>query len=57
MLLLSRKVHEQIQIGDDIVITVVRISGNLVKLGIEAPRDVPVHRGEVAAKIESGQSP
>ena len=47
MLILSRKLNEQIVIGDQIVITVVAIRGGNVRLGIEAPHDVPVHRQEV----------
>ena len=51
MLVLTRKLNETVQIGDDVTITVVRISGDTVRLGIEAPKDVPVHRGEVLEAI------
>jgi carbon storage regulator len=47
MLVLSRKVGESIQIADNIAITVVQIRGDKVRLGIEAPKDVPVNRHEV----------
>ena len=47
MLVLSRKPLERIQIGDSVVVTVVRIDGNTVRLGIEAPKNVPVFRGEL----------
>lgn len=47
MLVLSRKRHEQLVIGDSIIITVVEIRGDKVRLAIEAPREVPVHRREV----------
>lgn len=47
MLVLSRKRNEQIVVNDCIVITVVDIRGDKVRLGIEAPPDVPVHRQEV----------
>ncbi len=47
MLVLTRKANEQIQIGDDIKITLVRIRGNTVRIGIEAPRDIRVVRGEL----------
>lgn len=47
MLVLSRKEEEKVIVGDDIVITIVAIHGDKVKLGIEAPRDIPVHRQEV----------
>lgn len=51
MLVLSRERDETIVIGNDIRITVVDIRGGKVRLGIEAPRDVPVHRKEVADSI------
>lgn len=47
MLVLSRKRDERIVIGDNIVITVVEVRGDKVRLGIEAPTEVPVHRHEV----------
>ena len=50
MLVLSRKVDQQIMIGDDIQLTVVRLDGNRVRIGISAPRDVRILRGELAAK-------
>lgn len=52
MLVLSRTRDEQIVIGDDIVITVVDVGGDKDKLGIEAPRDVSVHRKEVHDAIQ-----
>lgn len=55
MLILTRRSGETISIGNDITVTVLGINGNQVRIGIEAPRDVPVHREEVAARIaESG---
>ena len=51
MLVLSRERDETIVIGNDIRITVVDIRGGKVRLGIEAPKDVPVHRKEVADLI------
>lgn len=47
MLVLTRKLNQEIVIGDDIRITVVAVGGDQVKLGITAPRSVPVHRLEV----------
>ena len=47
MLVLSRKKNEQIVIGDGIVITIVEVRGDKVRLGIEAPAHIPVHRREV----------
>lgn len=48
MLVLTRKSGEAIRLGDDVVITVTHISRDRVKLGIEAPREVPILRGELA---------
>ena len=47
MLVLSRKKNESIVINDDITITVIEIRGDKVRLGVEAPKEVPVHRREV----------
>lgn len=52
MLVLSRRIYECVRIGDDITITVVQFKGDKVRLGIEAPRDVSVHRGEVYDAIQ-----
>jgi carbon storage regulator len=51
MLVLSRKRDERIVIGDNIVITVIEVRGDKVRLGIDAPNDVPVHRQEVMDAI------
>lgn len=55
MLVLTRKLNEKITIGDDIVITVIDIKNDAVRIGIEAPRDVKVHRAEVldAVSVEN----
>ena len=53
MLLLSRKKGERIVIGDNIVVTVTDLRKGEVRLGIEAPREVPVHRKELYDKINS----
>lgn len=53
MLVLPRKKNESIVIGENIVITVVEIRGDKVRLGIEAPREAPVHRREVFEAIRS----
>ncbi len=52
MLILSRKLNESIVIDGRIVVKVVRLDGDVVKLGIEAPSDVPVHRQEVYEEIQ-----
>jgi carbon storage regulator CsrA len=51
MLVLSRKLTERIQIGDNVFITVVEIQGNRVRIGIDAPRDLRVLRSELLAAI------
>ena len=52
MLVLSRKKNESIVIRDNIVVMVIEIRGDKVRLGIEAPKEVPVHRREVYDKIK-----
>ena len=52
MLVLSRKKNESIVINDDITIVVVEIRGDKVRLGVEAPKEVPVHRREVYDAIK-----
>ena len=48
MLVLSRKLGEKIVIGDNIVVTVVKIDRNQIRIGIEAPHEVPVYREEIS---------
>ena len=55
MLVLSRKVGERILIGPDIAVTVVRVTGGAVRLGIEAPPELPVVREELAQAIQEEQ--
>ena len=62
MLVLSRKKNESIVINDNIVVTVVDVRGDKVRLGIEAPKEIPVHRREVydaihAKEGEPGRDP
>ena len=52
MLVLSRHRDESIMIGDDVVVTIVDIRGDKVRLGIDAPQDIPVHRQEVYEAIK-----
>lgn len=58
MLVLSRHRDESIMIGDDVVVTIVDIRGDKVRLGIDAPQSIPVHRQEVyeAIKRENEQA-
>ena len=57
MLVLTRKLMEKIYIGDDVCVTVVRIEGGQVRLGIEAPREVAVVRAELISGDESEERP
>ena len=57
MLVLSRKVGERILIGDDIAVTVVRVTGGGVRIGIEAPAEMPVIREELKASLSEPPSP
>ncbi len=56
MLVLSRKIGERIWIGDEIAVTVVRITGGGVRIGIEAPSEMPVVREELKLKLEQQQA-
>lgn len=55
MLVLSRRVAESLLIGDDIQVEILDISGNHVKLGITAPRQIPVLRGELAMTMHQNE--
>ena len=57
MLVLSRKQNESIFINKNIVVTVLSIQGDKVRLGIEAPREMPVHRNEVHERIQNRDGP
>ena len=52
MLVLTRKVGESIRIGEDICLTIVEVDGKSIKIGIDAPRSVSVHREEVYSRIQ-----
>ncbi|MFJ7312552.1 carbon storage regulator CsrA [Pseudomonas sp. NPDC098747] len=54
MLILTRKVGEVLNIGDDINVTVLGVSGKQVRIGIDAPKDVAVHREEITQRIKAG---
>lgn len=53
MLILSRKVDEKIKIGDDITLTIIEVHGDMVKIGVEAPKSVKVFRQEVFDAIQT----
>ena len=52
MLILTRRVGEALKIGDEVSVTVLRVKGDQVRLGIEAPKSVVVHREELAERLE-----
>jgi carbon storage regulator len=52
VLVLSRRVGESLVIGGDVVVTVLEVRGDIIRVGIDAPREVKVHRAEVYAAIE-----
>jgi carbon storage regulator len=56
MLVLSRQKDESIMIGDDVEVTIVDVRGDKVRLGISAPKDIPVHRREVYDAIQREKS-
>lgn len=53
MLILTRKIGEVLNIGDDVTVTVLGVKGNQVRVGIDAPREVTVHREEIYRKIKA----
>ena len=57
MLVLTRKMQETIKIGDEVTIHILRVKGNTVRLGIDAPREIRVMRGELADKDSAVREP
>ena len=56
MLILTRRAGETVMIGNDVTITVLGVKGNQVRIGINAPKDVAVHREEIFERIQNEQS-
>jgi len=56
MLILTRRVGESVVIGEDVTVTVLGVKGNQVRIGINAPKTVAVHREEIFERIKSGRA-
>lgn len=57
MLILTRRVGETVMIGDDVSVTVLGVKGNQIRVGVNAPRHVAVHREEIFERIKSEEQP
>jgi len=52
MLILTRRIGETLMVGDDVTVTVLGVKGNQLRLGVNAPKEVPVHREEIYYRIQ-----
>ena len=57
MLILTRRIGETLMVGDEVTVTVLGVKGNQVRLGVNAPKEVAVHRAEVYHRIQNGELP
>ena len=55
MLILTRKANETLTVGNDVTVTILGVKGNQVRIGVNAPKEVPVHREEVYNRIKDEQ--
>ena len=57
MLILTRKANETLIVGDDVTVTILGVKGNQVRIGVNAPKEIPVHREEVYNRIKVEKQP